>query len=63
MSENGQAEPASADVLPRQRRSHHMPALILLWVVILIACYFIWPSEGNFINLTPPVTQPLPVTR
>jgi len=43
-------EPASqateAEPKPVKQRGHHTPALIILWIVILAASYFIWPSKS-----------------
>ena len=45
--DNEPASPApAAPAPPPAAGGHHAPALIVLWIVIIIACYFIWPSKN-----------------
>jgi len=45
--QNDQVDPAPATTAPSHPgRGHHVPALIVLWILIIIASYFIWPSKS-----------------
>ena len=53
------AETAPAAATPaRPPRGHHVPALVLLWILIIVAGYFIWPSK-SFLTGEPPQTAPV----
>ncbi len=46
---NDQADSAPAvatETPPRPAGGHHVPALVLLWILIIVAGYFIWPSKS-----------------
>ena len=41
-------------------RNHHVPALVVLWILIIVAAYFIWPSKSYLFGEPPPN---VPVTK
>ena len=58
-SQNDQVDPEPAAATSvRPARGHHVPALILLWILIIVAGYFIWPSK-SYLSGEPPQNPPV----
>ena len=57
-SSDDQTGPVPAPAGAPRAQSYHTPALILLWIVIILGCFFIWPSKSYLSGEPPPVTAP-----